>query len=533
MIAKNETIFTLPKGIQNIVQKIEILPSFSPSKIKSIIEEAHLSEKDLLPWKDDLHDDNEGYGRKLIYDGGFFEVMCMTWLPGDYSAIHDHGAAQWGAVQVFGPAEHATFQFVDEILVTQARNQVKAKTVLGVAHELIHQMGNPTQETFLSLHIYGNYELKGEITDNARCFDLNKNLMHLVKGGVFYHLPEHQISHTYTGIKANGSTQLRDIWEQRNRALVMQDEQLVHQLECKLKSPQLFKALDKELMELTDNEGFIQDNYRFNLFLDALKLTASFYNMSASQKDAFQNYARNYDELIAAPCWKWMSKYWHFFIQNFLNGNVDKSLFSIGCGTGYMEHHVSQNFNWDKDRIYGMDLSPGMIKIAQQRIHAEVGDVLNLDPNIKKWDVVFSGLNVFQYIDHDFLEKAIEGTASVCNEEGFFIGDFITPDHIRKYPNRIKSANDQILSVRRAKLIDKDDFIYQESEIFNLFNDGVNFQLSYEGKHQRFLPAINRVRLYFEKYFKSVKLYDAISLQEIQFIKDTCTSTRYLIIAQK
>jgi hypothetical protein len=69
--------------------------------------------------------------------------MVMSWRPGDFSTIHDHGYTQWGAVQVFGPAEHATFRIDDDKIATLARWRMKNRDVIGVHHDLLHQMATP------------------------------------------------------------------------------------------------------------------------------------------------------------------------------------------------------------------------------------------------------------------------------------------------------------------------------------------------------------------------------------------------------
>ena len=73
------------------------------------------------------------------------------------------------------------------------------------------------------------------------------------------------------------------------------------------------------------------------------------------------------------------------------------------------------------------------MRLLKERIQAEQGDVLDLDPAIAQWDIAFTGLNVLHYVDHELFEESIQRTASIVRPGGFFFGDFITPDHIRWY----------------------------------------------------------------------------------------------------
>jgi len=162
-----------------------------------------------------------------------------------------------------------------------------------------------------------------------------------------------------------------------------------------------------------------------------------------------------------------------------------------------------------------------------------VGDVLELDPERGLWDVTYCGLNVFQYLDKEHLEPAIARTAAVTREGGHFVGDFITPDHIRWYPNLIVSEDRQVLSLRYPRLVERGNCSFQESEILNVsFLDG-DMRVTHEGVHARFLPPMARVRLYFERHFRQVEIFDALSLAPIPDSADTCPSTRYVVIARK
>ena len=80
------------------------------------------------------------------------------------------------------------------------------------------------------------------------------------------------------------------------------------------------------------------------------------------------------------------------------------------------------------------------------------------------WDIAYSGLNVFQYIPAERLEEAISKTSKILHKGGVFLGDFITPDHIRWYPNFMVSDSGKTLSLRQPRLTEINGKMYQESE---------------------------------------------------------------------
>ena len=150
------------------------------------------------------------------------------------------------------------------------------------------------------------------------------------------------------------------------------------------------------------------------------------------------------------------------------------------------------------------------------------------------WDIAFSGLNVFHYLDFTRLEEAIQKTANIIQKGGYFVGDFITPDHIRWYPNVMYSDDKKVISFRTPKLIEENGRLFQESEITNVNFLDEQMEVAYAGKHRRFLPPMNRIRQYFEKAFGGqVDLYDAHSLEPIPDWADSCKSTRYVVVARK
>ncbi|MEA5470488.1 cysteine dioxygenase family protein [Spirulina sp. 06S082] len=224
----------LPASLQSLIHRIQGQIQLTPKTIRDCLLAANINPQDLLPWADFAHPMADCYGRNLVYDGGFFEIMVMSWRDRDYSAIHDHGATEWGAVQCFGPAEHYTYQLEEGILSTLEKCDFVPGEVKLVDRSLIHQMGNLSGECFLSLHVYGFNLPEGTITGNARLFDLWEGCIQHTDGGVFFGLPEAQINDRIYGLQGDRETTLRHHQQMRDRLLqilaVRSDSQLTLKL---------------------------------------------------------------------------------------------------------------------------------------------------------------------------------------------------------------------------------------------------------------------------------------------------------------
>ncbi len=197
-----------PDRIQTLIHSLE-KKHITPEIAKQCVQAANIQAEDLRLWADFEHPVADSYGRHLVHEGDDFEIMVMSWAPGDYSAIHDHGAAQWGAVQSFGDAEHAVFQLDQMQLSTVSVHPFPTGAVNVVDHNLIHQMGNPGQQPFLSFHVYGSQGCNGPITGGARIFDLYEECIQYTDGGVFFGLPTEQVSHRERGLRGDRATTLR------------------------------------------------------------------------------------------------------------------------------------------------------------------------------------------------------------------------------------------------------------------------------------------------------------------------------------
>lgn len=323
----------------------------------------------------------------------------------------------------------------------------------------------------------------------------------------------------------------------QNKTVEQLNEQEKQALEYFL-SAHHWPALCSYLKGRIDGNGHLTDSRAWKMLYAGLRKAAQLqdhFRAKERQQEPFQRYAKIYDAVIGQPCLNsFMANYLQVIKSDLIPNFADRKLLSLGCGTGLVEAHILEAFNMDVSQIYGIDISVGMVTQARKRIRAEVMDLMQFEGQREQWGLVYCGLNVFHYLPPENLEEAIAKAASFLELGGCFLGDFITTDHLRWYPNVIFSADEQVVSLRQPSLIESNGKMYQESEIFNIHQEAGELWINYAGKHRRFLPPMQRVRTLFERYFPGgVQLFDAHSMQEIGQESDTCASTRYVVLARR
>ncbi len=536
---------SLPFAIQDLIRALEAETDLTPRLAQELLIKAGLKEEDLQPWADFEHPVTDSYGRKMVFDGGCFEMMCMSWNLGDFSGIHDHGHTQWGAVQIFGPAEHSVFMVCDGEITTLSRGKVKPGTAVAVGNQLVHQMGNTSNTRFLTFHLYGCYGRNHGITADARVYDLVEKTVKRTDGGVFYLLPENQIKKREPAPSPDFLTGLRDQVElirrldriQRSGADTPGLGETIHERMEQMMALSNWDRLEADLRGRVDEAtGHMTDMGYWDLLRQELIAAAALQKRMTQEQDSgdpFFTYAELYDDVVGQPCLdEFIAPYLRFVYQQYAIDPSATRLLSIGCGTGLVEEFMIRELGLSADRLLGIDKSEAMVKVASRRITAKSEDILSLRG--QEWDMAYCGLNVFQYLSPDQCEQALRVTAEITRPGGLFVGDFITPDHVRVYPHVIRSKSGNVISLRNPELIEQEHFTFQRSEILNVSRQSGKLLITNEGKHLRFLPSVWRLRQKFEEAFRGpVDIYDAVSLEPLGPKADTCPSTRYLLVARK
>jgi hypothetical protein len=199
----------LPDRLEALIQKLHQTERMTSERACHYLEKANIPVEALLPWANFEHAVEQSYGRQLLYSGGNFDVLLISWAGGDWTAIHDHGVTLWGAIQCFGPAQHVVYQYRDQVLNTIAVEPLIPNAVNPFTPGLIHQMGNPGSQGFMSLHIYGRHP--GPLgqhpthtgSKSARVFDLFEETIQHTERGAFFCLAESDITQRNYGLRGD------------------------------------------------------------------------------------------------------------------------------------------------------------------------------------------------------------------------------------------------------------------------------------------------------------------------------------------
>ena len=133
----------------------------------------------------------------------------MSWAKGDFTAIHNHGHSEWGAVYFLGDAEHRTYFSKKNELKLMSSEIIKKGSIAAVCGDLVHAMGNFSDKPFVTLHIYGSNSYKGTITEDSRVFELNTNRILTTLGPAFLNINDNLCKKQEVGIETDEKT-LRD-----------------------------------------------------------------------------------------------------------------------------------------------------------------------------------------------------------------------------------------------------------------------------------------------------------------------------------
>ncbi|MEN1679574.1 MAG: methyltransferase domain-containing protein [Planctomycetota bacterium] len=524
---------TLPASLQAIVDALTGATDVTPHHVKKIVEEANVQPEDLAPWADFDHPSADSYGRVMAYDGGSFEVMVMSWRPGDYSAMHDHGYTMWGAVQVFGAAEHAVCAQDIDKLVTLSRVRLSPGRVMAVTHDLVHQMGNPTDEQFLTLHVYGHNDRQGGITGDARVFDFGRQEVQTTDGGVFYSLPGDSVKTRTPSPEPDYYTRLFDMVQnaRRRQRARLDTQEVVDQMT----DPGHWQAFKDDLESRLDESVHVTDSRYWTLLTRLLREASLLQGelidgVQGPTPDTWRTYAALYDHVIGTTN-SYMTFYMRKVFEAYGVDAANVSMIDVGCGTGWFEEQLTSQLGVDRERLLGVDPSPAMVQVAGGRTRVRQAGLLDMDTEFGQFDVTFC--NSYQYLPHEDLDEAVGRMAAITKPGGLCVSEFITPDHIRWYPNVVFSESDQVISLRQPTLTERGGYTYQNSEIINVSRlDGM--RVTHEGVHRRFMVSPKRLREVFDKHFGDrVTAYDGKSFKVVSPESETCPSTRYVLVANK
>ena len=177
-------------GLKNLILSIIDKKPGCSAELREIIKASDIKRAEFMPFSDFDHSDHQSYGRKLIYENDVFTIYLMSWRPGDFTAIHDHGTTQWGCVLALDDFAHRLYQFKnDKLVLADDKPFLKGQTA-SVYSDIIHMMGNNGNKKALSLHIYGTNEPGKKVAQQSRIFYPEINRMTITQGAAYLYHPK-------------------------------------------------------------------------------------------------------------------------------------------------------------------------------------------------------------------------------------------------------------------------------------------------------------------------------------------------------
>ncbi|OFX37415.1 MAG: hypothetical protein A2X05_18785 [Bacteroidetes bacterium GWE2_41_25] len=151
---------------------------------------AGLSEDALFPYNIFNHTGAESYGRRLLYESEKFRILLMTWDPGDFTAIHNHGETEWGGVYFFGNATHRLYETEYGNLKLSRKDIFEKGQTAAVCGDLTHMMGNSGKTGFMTLHIYGSNKNLNDSLNREKVFLPEHKVLATTNGPAFLNMAE-------------------------------------------------------------------------------------------------------------------------------------------------------------------------------------------------------------------------------------------------------------------------------------------------------------------------------------------------------
>ncbi len=198
---------TLPRSIQYIIENLQKNGQNIDNDILiKIVKDAKILKDELIKFSTFNHCKTESYGRNTLFIGENFGLYIMSWSQGDFTGIHNHGHSEWGVVYFLGDADHRTYTVKGNEIKLEKAEVLKEGAIAPVCGDLVHAMGNLTQEPFITLHIYGSNSYKGAITEDSNLYEIEKNRIRTTLGPAFLNISDDLCKENKQGIKTCSKT---------------------------------------------------------------------------------------------------------------------------------------------------------------------------------------------------------------------------------------------------------------------------------------------------------------------------------------
>lgn len=181
---------SLPSSIIQLIKEIQENVPKNSNQLAGIVQNHPVIRDEVLPFHTFNHSAKESYGRRELFKSDAFCMYLMSWCPGDFTAIHDHGTTQWGCVLALDDFTHRLYQLSqDNLELKDNRPFLKGQTA-AVYNNVIHMMGNAGKNNALSIHIYGTSDPEKQVARDTRIFYPELGKMTYTQGAAYMLHPE-------------------------------------------------------------------------------------------------------------------------------------------------------------------------------------------------------------------------------------------------------------------------------------------------------------------------------------------------------
>ncbi len=143
----------LPSGLSALVERLKVRGStLDLVSLNQVLGEAALCSEDVRPF---AQPDASRYRRVTVYQNQNFELLVLTWLPGQASLPHDHAGSMCAVRVIEGVAKESHFfRGDDSYVVPAAASDLVAGQVTASDDSGIHALANAGPETLVTVHVY-------------------------------------------------------------------------------------------------------------------------------------------------------------------------------------------------------------------------------------------------------------------------------------------------------------------------------------------------------------------------------------------
>ena len=151
-IKEMSSVPTQQSNLELLTQALELAPSLTSEFLFSQLKQYSVSKSELAPF---IQFNPKHYVRTSILREPRFEILCLCWLPGQFSPIHDHWSSVSTISIISGTATEHLYQYEQDGAVENEIRKLEAGFTYG-EEALIHKFGNAddSPSPLITLHVY-------------------------------------------------------------------------------------------------------------------------------------------------------------------------------------------------------------------------------------------------------------------------------------------------------------------------------------------------------------------------------------------